>query len=76
MSNCCASEARNATEKKLLLIVLLFNFSMFVIEFIIGWLADSSGLLADSLDMLADAAVYSLSLYAVGKSLLHKDLRH
>ena len=68
MSNCCASEARNATEKKLLLIVLLFNFSMFVIEFIIGWLADS-------LDMLADAAVYSLSLYAVGKSLLHKDLR-
>ena len=69
MSNCCASEARNATEKKLLLIVLLFNFSMFVIEFIIGWLADS-------LDMLADAAVYSLSLYAVGKSLLHKDLRH
>jgi Co/Zn/Cd efflux system component len=45
---------------------------MFVVEFIAGWLANSSGLLADSLDMLADAAVYSLSLYAVGKRLLYK----
>ena len=72
MSNCCATEAKNATEKKLLWIVLILNFTMFIVEFIAGWLADSSALLADSLDMLADAAVYSLSLYAVGKSLLYK----
>jgi len=72
MSNCCASDARNNQERKLLWVVLILNFGMFVVEFIAGWLADSSGLLADSLDMLADAAVYSLSLYAVGRSIHHK----
>jgi Co/Zn/Cd efflux system component len=72
MSSCCAIEAKNASERKLLSIVLMLNFTMFIVEFIAGWLANSSALLADSLDMLADAAVYSLSLYAVGKSLLYK----
>ncbi len=39
---------------------------MFVVEFVAGWLAQSTGLIADSLDMFADAAVYGLALYAVG----------
>lgn len=72
MSECCASEAKNKRERMFLWIVLILNFGMFIIEFIAGWVADSSGLLADSLDMLADAAVYCLSLYAVGRSLYHK----
>jgi Co/Zn/Cd efflux system component len=42
---------------------------MFVAEFIAGWMADSTALIADSMDMLADALVYSVSLYAVGKSI-------
>ncbi len=41
---------------------------MFVVELVAGWLAQSTGLLADSLDMFADAAVYAVSLYAVGKA--------
>jgi len=45
---------------------------MFVAELIFGWLAQSTGLIADSIDMLADAAVYGLSLYAVGKGILHQ----
>ena len=72
MSNCCTTDARNDQERKLLWLVLILNFGMFVVEFVAGWLADSSGLLADSLDMLADAMVYSLSLYAVGRSISHK----
>lgn len=32
-----------------------------------AWFARSAGLLADSLDMFADAAVYGLALYAVGR---------
>jgi len=72
MSNCCASDARNDQERKILWVVLILNFGMFVVEFAAGWIADSSGLLADSLDMLADAAVYSLSLYAVGRSLQYR----
>ena len=42
---------------------------MFLTEIILGWLAESTGLIADSLDMLADAGVYGLSLYAVGKGI-------
>ncbi len=72
MSDCCASDVRNDRERKLLWVVLILNFGMFVVEFAAGWIADSSGLLADSLDMLADAAVYSLSLYAVGRSLQYR----
>lgn len=58
--------ADHAKEKKLLWTVLLINLGFFVIEMITGFLARSMGLVADSLDMLADAIVYGLSLYAVG----------
>jgi Co/Zn/Cd efflux system component len=44
------------------------NAVMFVVELGAGWAAESTGLIADSLDMLADAAVYGVSLYAVGRS--------
>jgi len=45
---------------------------MFVVEIIVGWMAQSAGLIADSLDMFADAAVYGLALYAVGHSVKKK----
>jgi Co/Zn/Cd efflux system component len=38
------------------------------IEFGFGFLAQSTGLIADSLDMFADASVYAVSLYAIGRS--------
>ena len=41
---------------------------MFVAEQAAGWIASSAGLLADSLDMLADAFVYGIALYAVGRA--------
>ena len=34
-----------------------------------GYFSQSTGLIADSIDMLADALVYAISLYAVGRSL-------
>jgi len=52
-------------EKKLLWTVLWINLSLFVLEIITGAVSRSMGLVADSLDMLADAIVYGLSLYAV-----------
>lgn len=61
-------EARNEEERKTLRIVLAINAFMFVFELVLGWLAQSTGLIADSLDMFADASVYAISLYAVGKS--------
>ncbi len=60
--------ADDATEARTLQVLLAVNAAMFVVELVAGWLAQSSGLIADSLDMLADAMVYGLSLYAVGKA--------
>lgn len=69
MSDCgCEFEARNKAERKVLLALLLINAVMFVTEMTFGWLAQSTGLIADSLDMLADASVYAVSLFAVGKA--------
>jgi len=69
VSGCgCEMEARNEQERKILLIVLGINAFMFIFELALGLAAESTGLIADSLDMFADASVYSISLYAVGKS--------
>jgi Co/Zn/Cd efflux system component len=57
-----------AREARILWILLAINAAMFVVEVGAAWLAASTGLLADSLDMFADAAVYGLALYAVGRS--------
>lgn len=73
MSDCgCGTEQANKLERKTLIILLLINAFMFATELILGWFAQSTGLIADSLDMLADATVYGLSLYAVGKGILHQ----
>ena len=59
-------------EKRLLWYVLLLNLSFFVIEVTTGFISGSMGLVADSLDMLADALVYGLSLFAVGGTVVRK----
>ena len=55
-------------ERRTLWVLLVINSVMFVAEALAGWLADATGLLADSLDMLADASVYAIALYAVGRA--------
>lgn len=55
------------TEATTLKLLLAINGALFVTELVVGWVARSTGLLADSLDMFADAAVYGLALYAVGR---------
>jgi cation diffusion facilitator family transporter len=74
MSGCgCGDvEIKNRSETKVLWQLLAINAVMFALEFVIGWLAQSTGLIADSLDMLADAGVYGIGLYAVGRSLRAK----
>lgn len=74
MSGCCATTRAKMdnAQRRLLWTVLVLNGVMFFVEFIAGWLAESSGLIADSLDMLADTMVYAISLYAVGKAITYK----
>lgn len=68
----CNDELGVQAQRGALITLLCINASMFVAEFIAGWIADSTALIADSMDMLADALVYAISLYAVGKSVHSK----
>ena len=55
-------------ERRVLRYLLAINAVMFLLELGLGVVAESTGLIADSLDMLADAGVYGISLYAVGRA--------
>lgn len=59
-------------QRNLLWKVLAINFFFFVVEITTGFISGSMGLVADSLDMLADAVVYGLALFVVGKAAIHK----
>lgn len=65
-------ESNQLVQKKTLIIVLLINFTFFIVEIITGFISNSMGLVADSLDMLADSIVYALALFAVGATILIK----
>jgi cation diffusion facilitator family transporter len=73
MDQCCHHKTESLAvlrdrQKGVLQLVLAINATMFVVDFGAGLLAQSTALLADSLDMLGDAVVYGLSLYALHRS--------
>ena len=73
MSGCdCNVEIKDKSESRVLIALLVINGIMFIIELAIGWWAQSTALIADAMDMLADAMVYSVGLYAVGKAVAAK----
>ncbi len=73
MSGCgCEVEIKDRTQARVLIQLLAINGVMFVAEVIAGVVADSTALIADSLDMLADATVYAIGLYAVGRCMATK----
>ncbi len=72
---CCSSKgselerlAVQADQRRVLVAVLAINAAMFVIEFGAGVIAGSTALMADAADMLGDALVYGVSLYALTRS--------
>ena len=73
MSGCgCEVEIKDRAQARVLIQLLAINGVMFVAEVIAGVVADSTALIADSLDMLADATVYAIGLYAVGRCMATK----
>jgi cation diffusion facilitator family transporter len=77
MSNCCHDkscelDALRAEQTSMLKAVLAINATMFVVELAAGLVAGSVSLLADSLDMLGDALVYGVSIYAVTRGTREK----
>lgn len=68
--DCCPTDLARATQrqKRVLITVLLINAGMFLLELTAGLISHSTALMADSLDMLADALVYALGLFALGRA--------
>lgn len=62
----------DSRQRKIFWWVLGINLGFFIIEMTTGWISRSMGLVADSLDMLADALVYGLGLWAVGSTIRRK----
>jgi len=62
----------DAAEKRTLKWLLGINLSQVIIAGAVGIIASSTGLLGAALDNLADAAVYLVSLYAVGRTIAAK----
>jgi len=69
-SDSCSADLGKASpaERYTLIVVLVLNAGMFLAEFSAGLVAGSTALLADSLDMLADALIYALGLFALGRA--------
>ncbi|HWU73446.1 MAG TPA: cation transporter [Sphingomonas sp.] len=72
--DCCSRKGDTIAElalkkdqRRVLVIVMAINAAMFAIEFGAGVVAQSSALMADSVDMLGDAFVYALSLFALSR---------
>ena len=68
--SCCEAKtdelvALRSQQARVLWIVLAVNAILFVVEFVVGWAARSTALLADSLDMFGDAVVYAFSLWVL-----------
>ncbi len=73
MSDCgCEIEIKDRSERKVLIQLLIINGFMFLLELSAGWWAQSTALIADAMDMLADAMVYAIGLYAVGRAAMVK----
>lgn len=76
VDDCCAAKGdeiaalgAHSDIRRVLLVVLAINLVMFVAELSAGIVARSTSLMADSVDMLGDALVYILSLYALNRGL-------
>lgn len=61
-------DASNAADRKILVAVLLINLAQSVAGVALGFWAASTALVGAGLDNLADASVYAVSLYAVGRA--------
>jgi len=74
MDDCCSAKgceleglAVDARQRRVLVAVLVINAVMFAAEFSAGVIAGSAALMADAVDMLGDALVYALSLFALAR---------
>lgn len=75
MSGCgCESNVQfdgmSKAYKRILWIVIGINFAMFVVEMVASQLSSSQALSADALDFFADSLTYTITLIAIGHSIM------
>lgn len=74
MAGCCGHESRfdgaSKDFRRVLILVIAINGTMFVTEILAGIAAGSLALQADALDFLGDTATYAISLAVIGMPLL------
>ena len=66
------ADSQASLQRRVLAIVLVLNLGLAVALGIMGWIASSSGLIANAVDNGSDAAVYAISVLAVGRSVRWK----
>lgn len=73
--DCCDSDCQNIQNitpkyRKILWIALIINFSMFLVEVLSGFNANSVSLMADAIDFFGDTMNYGISLAVLSMSLM------
>lgn len=61
-------DANQAADRRILWLVLLINLAQCLLGIAVGLWASSTAVIGAALDNLADASVYGVSLYAVGRT--------
>src|SRR5574337_359663 len=62
---CANAPTQSGAGRSTIRVALTLNVAMFVIGVVVGFLADSTGVIADALDMGTDAVAYALALMAI-----------
>lgn len=62
---CGNAPTQSAAERSTVRVALTLNGVMVVVGLVVGYVADSTGVIADSLDMATDAVGYALALMAI-----------
>ena len=62
---CGDVSTKTKADQQTIAVALALNATMFVVGILVGYLAESTGVIADSLDMATDAVAYALALMAI-----------
>jgi Co/Zn/Cd efflux system component len=78
--SCCAHDHRSSPKslgsryRRVLWAALVINGTMFIVEILAGFMADSVSLQADALDFMGDVANYGISLFVAGMALRYRSI--
>lgn len=69
-SGCNSNPMLTPRYRKILWVAVIINFTMFIVEVLTGFNANSVSLMADAIDFFGDAMNYGISLAVLSMSLM------